>query len=84
MGRGLIAACARVDLQRGWVRHVGDHHGMDVAGASRAGLRSCWLNRDDQAWTLQELRPDLEFDSLAALADWLDATQTNRTEHATA
>ena len=79
-----LAACARLGLEPGLVLHVGDHHEMDVAGASRAGLRSCWLNRDDQAWTLQELRPDLEFDSLAALADWLDATQSQRTEHAVA
>ncbi len=79
-----LAACARLDLQPGWVLHVGDHHEMDVAGASRAGLRSCWLNREGQAWPSRELQPDLEFDSLAALADWLDATQSNRKEHAVA
>ena len=79
-----LAACARLDLEPGLVLHVGDHHEMDVAGASRAGLRSCWLNREGQAWASRELRPDLEFDSLAALADWLDATQSNRKEHAVA
>lgn len=79
-----LAACARLGLEPDAVLHVGDHHEMDVAGASRAGLRSCWLNREGQAWTLQELRPDLEFDTLAALADWLDATQSIRKEHAVA
>jgi len=79
-----LAACTRLGLEPGLVLHVGDHHEMDVAGACRAGLRSCWLNREGQAWTSQELRPDLEFDSLAALADWLDANQSNRMEHAVA
>lgn len=79
-----LAACARLELPPGLVLHVGDHHEMDVAGACRAGLRSCWLNREGQAWASRELRPDLEFDTLAALADWLDATQSNRKEHAVA
>jgi len=79
-----LAACARLGLEPGLVLHVGDHHEMDVAGASRAGLRSCWLNREGQAWTSRELRPDLEFDTLAALADWLDANPLTQTEHAAA
>jgi putative hydrolase of the HAD superfamily len=79
-----LAACARLGLEPALVLHVGDHHEMDVAGASRAGLRSCWLNREGEAWTSQELRPDLEFDTLAALADWLDANPFTQTEHAAA
>ncbi|MDH5824933.1 HAD-IA family hydrolase [Luteimonas sp. RD2P54] len=67
------AACARLDCAHGEVLHVGDHIEMDVAGAARAGLRSCWINREDRSWEHPELAPDLQFDSLAALADWLDA-----------
>jgi putative hydrolase of the HAD superfamily len=71
------AACDRLGLPREQVLHVGDHVEMDVAGAHRAGLRSCWLNRPDEAgevadWPHDDIRPDLEFTSLAALADWLD------------
>ena len=68
-----LAACARLGLEPDAVLHVGDHHEMDIAGASRAGLRSCCSTAKARP-DLQELRPDLEFDSLAALADWLDAT----------
>jgi len=73
------AACDRLGCARGEVLHVGDDIEMDVLGARRAGLRSCWINRPDEhgatrAWPGDEPPPDLEFPTLAALADWLDAT----------
>nr|WP_257644010.1 HAD-IA family hydrolase [Luteimonas salinisoli] len=67
------AACARLECAHGEVLHVGDHIEMDVAGAARAGLRSCWINREGRDWAHPEIDPDLQFDTLAALADWLDA-----------
>ncbi|MCD9027163.1 HAD-IA family hydrolase [Luteimonas sp. BDR2-5] len=67
------AACAQLGCAHGEVLHVGDHVEMDVAGAARAGLRSCWINREARRWEHPELAPDLEFDTLTALADWLDA-----------
>lgn len=73
-----LAACERLGVPPAEVLHVGDHPDADVAGAARAGLRSCWINRagDDGRradWRHEGATPDLEFDSLAALADWLDA-----------
>lgn len=73
-----LAACDRLDVPAAQVLHVGDHAEADVIGAARAGLRTCWINRDDNAhrghdWPTDAPRPDLEFDTLAALADWLDA-----------
>ncbi|MCF7221457.1 HAD family hydrolase [Marilutibacter chinensis] len=74
------AACERLGHAPGQVLHVGDHADLDVVGAHRAGLRSCWLNRPGgdggiARWPHADLRPDLEFPTLTALADWLDATQ---------
>jgi putative hydrolase of the HAD superfamily len=71
------AACARFAVPPHEVLHVGDDIAMDVLGAQHAGLRSCWINRPDasgavQAWPRHERRPDLEFTSLAGLADWLE------------
>jgi len=66
------AACAQLGLPPAQVLHVGDHPLMDAAGAKRAGLRACWLNREGLDWPLDEARPDLEFSTLTALADWLD------------
>ena len=59
--------------------HVGDDIALDVIGAARAGLRTCWINRADgdgraRSWPRHDLQPDLTFPTLAALADWLDAT----------
>ncbi len=72
------AACTRLGCAPGEVLHVGDDIEMDVLGARRAGLRTCWVNRPDaggirRQWPEGEPRPDLEVDTLAALADWLDA-----------
>ena len=68
------AACERLGCAPGEVLHVGDHIEMDVLGAARAGLRSCWIDREAREWPHDDIRPDLHFDTLAALADWLDAT----------
>ena len=83
------AACARLGVEPRYVLHVGDDVWMDVIGAHRAGLRSCWINRPGDAgaatdWpsndpALGDLRPDLTFPTLAALADWLDAPHDART-----
>ena len=67
------AACHQLGLAPGQVLHVGDHIELDVAGAQRAGLRGCWINRIDAQWNHPELQPDLQFDTLTGLADWLDA-----------
>lgn len=66
------AACARLGVAPADVLHVGDDAAHDVAGAARAGLASCWINRAGHPWPLDDIRPDLEFPTLSALADWLD------------
>ena len=68
------AACARLGLAPHEVLHVGDDIALDVVGAHAAGLRTCWINREGRAWPRADVRPDLAFDSLAGLADWLDAS----------
>lgn len=65
------AACARLDCAPGQVLHVGDHPLFDVAGARRAGLKTCWINRTGMAWPADETPPDLAFADLSALADHL-------------
>ncbi|MCC4587656.1 HAD family hydrolase [Xanthomonas sp. NCPPB 1067] len=72
-----LAACARLEVPPAQVLHVGDHVRMDVLGALNAGLRACWINRDGAPWPHPTQRPDLEFDSLTGLADWLDAQYPN-------
>nr|WP_295381676.1 HAD-IA family hydrolase [Pseudoxanthomonas sp.] len=83
------AACERLGVPPAQVLHVGDHIDLDVVGAARAGLRTCWLNRVDHVdhlagWPHPDPLPDLEFATLTALADWLDAHPDFATEHARA
>jgi len=71
------AACARLGLAPEEVLHVGDDIDADVLGAARAGLHSCWLHRPDHPlgqnrWPHADEPPDLEFSSLAGLADWME------------
>ena len=44
------ATCDRLGLAPHEVLHVGDDPLLDVAGASWAGMRTCWINRRDEAW----------------------------------
>lgn len=72
-----LEACRRLDVAPEEVLHVGDHPEMDVAGAARAGLRSCWIDRGDHAWPPGLPRADVEFTTLTALADWLESAPLN-------
>jgi putative hydrolase of the HAD superfamily len=67
------AACARLGRAPHEVLHVGDDPWLDVAGARAAGLRTVWINRRGEPWPAQLAPPELEFTTLAALADWLGA-----------
>lgn len=79
-----LAACRQLGCAPAQVLHVGDDVEMDVVGAARAGLRTCWINRPDEnghhrPWPRTDVRPDLEFANLTALADWLDTARTSDT-----
>lgn len=67
------ATCTKLGVSPDQLLHIGDDPLLDIAGAARAGIRSCWINRREETWPDHLPRPDLEFTTLAALADWLDA-----------
>lgn len=67
------ATCQRLNLAPAQVLHVGDDILLDADGARRAGLRSCWINRRNEHWPAHLPTPDLQFTTLTALANWLDA-----------
>ena len=46
---------------------------VGVADAVNSGMRTCWINRRGEAWPAELPPPDLHFDTLAGLADWLDS-----------
>lgn len=78
------AACARLGVEPSQVLHVGDDIEMDVIGAAQAGLRTCWINREQRSWPHAGIRPDLQCTTLAALADWLDAQPSDSSQTAAA
>ena len=50
------AGCASA----GETLHVGDHPWFDVHGARQAGLRTAWVNRNEQPWPDEYEAPDVE------------------------
>jgi len=51
-------AIARTGCRPTEILHVGDHPEIDVNGAYEAGLRTAWINRDEQGWPEDLPRPD--------------------------
>lgn len=83
------AACASIAVTPSEVLHVGDDIRLDIRGAAEAGLRTCWIHRGDRddapdAWPSEQPAPDLQFATLTALADWLDANVHRATEQGAA
>ena len=54
------------------VVHVGDSLNEDVAGASRVGMRTIWVNRGDVHRTAADPKPDAELRDLAGLPDTIE------------
>jgi putative hydrolase of the HAD superfamily len=56
---------AHYGVEPGQIIHVGDT-ASDVLGAARAGIRACWINRDEAEWQ-QEVKPDYTVKTLDEL-----------------
>jgi FMN hydrolase / 5-amino-6-(5-phospho-D-ribitylamino)uracil phosphatase len=69
------ATCQKLGVGAHEVLHIGDDPLLDVVGAQRAGLRSCWINRRNETWPEMYATPDLQFTSLTDLADYLELAE---------
>ena len=49
--------------------HVGDHPWFDVHGARQAGLRTVWVNRNEQQWPDEYEAPDIEVRHIGELLE---------------
>lgn len=67
-----MAACVRLDVTPDQVLHVGDDPELDVAGAQRAGLRACWINRHGGRWPAHLAPPNLVARDLPELLSHLN------------
>ena len=69
-------ACALLGTDPADTLHVGDDVDSDIVGAAHAGLRTCWIRREDNRhvqWPARPIHPDLIVPDLAALAQRLEA-----------
>jgi 2-haloacid dehalogenase/putative hydrolase of the HAD superfamily len=54
------------------VAHVGDSLHSDILGASKLGITTIWINREDRIHDIGNTRPDHTIHSLAELPDLLE------------
>lgn len=67
-----LKICHRAGILPEETVHVGDEPETDIAGATAAGFRTIWVNRNNFTW-VHEWRPDAEIASLAELEPILTA-----------
>jgi putative hydrolase of the HAD superfamily len=67
-GQLFAAAVAHYNLPPERILHIGDS-AADVAGAQRAGMRACWLNRTGATWAARSHVPDFTVTTLDAAAE---------------
>jgi putative hydrolase of the HAD superfamily len=71
--RAIFEHTARqLGLEPADVLHVGDDPLLDVDGAARAGMRTCWINRERATWPSTLARPELEVQTLDGLLTALE------------
>ncbi len=49
------------------ILHVGDDPTLDVAGAQAVGMRTAWVNRRDEEWPAELVRPEFSVNNLSEL-----------------
>jgi FMN hydrolase / 5-amino-6-(5-phospho-D-ribitylamino)uracil phosphatase len=60
---------SRTNVKPEEILHVGDSF-SDIAGANRAGIPTCWINRDSKEWNY-EVNPDFIINSFYELLEIL-------------
>jgi len=62
--------------------HVGDHPEIDIIGAQEAGLRTAWINRNDDGWPEHVAPPDAIVSTIAELLTVLEPAIAHRASSA--
>lgn len=65
---------AHYEVEPWQILHIGDSS-ADVLGAARAGIRSCWLNREGRQWD-HEIKPDYTAVTLDEVYELLTAASS--------
>ena len=65
-------AVARSGYTPAEILHVGDHPQTDVNGAREAGMRTAWINRNDEAWPEDLHEPDAVVTTITELHGLLE------------
>lgn len=68
-----IQAMKQMGVDANQTLHVGDHANHDIFGAREVGIRSVWVNRNNQAWTEDDFSADFEVSNLLELVNLLNS-----------
>lgn len=58
-----LAAGSTLGIPLGAILHIGDHPIEDIGGACKAGMKTAWINRNNQRWTHSH-QPDVTISTL--------------------
>ncbi len=65
-----LHAASKMNVEPEKCLYVGDYYFADVFGADKAGMRTCWINHDDQKPRGPE--PDIQVNDICQLLPFLD------------
>ncbi len=68
-GKFFRTVLSQMDADPKEIIHIGDSS-ADILGAHRAGITSCWINRDNRKWS-NPIKPDLIIQNFNELIDLL-------------
>ncbi len=77
-----IEAVNRAGVTAIEILHVGDHPETDIVGAQQAGLRTAWVNRNDDDWPGHIAPPDAIVSTITELLTVLEPAITHRASSA--
>jgi putative hydrolase of the HAD superfamily len=70
------AAVNKTGVTQAEILHVGDHPETDIDGASKAGLRTAWINRNAEDWPEHLAAPDAIVTTMIELCEMLAAARS--------
>ena len=72
-----LTACDKLGLEPDQILHIGNNPEEDILGAANVGMRTVWVNRHRNKWSLDH-KPDAQISSLSEILGLISVTVQER------